>query len=179
MPNFLLGLKSSTHHLRHLSVTLIHHLLDSNQIIDTTHWRKMAPSFVSSQSPYLRHLAGVTGVVPLLLGLRGFINPHFALDLLKFPLPSTATSEGLASVTMAENLLLLWAARAIFMGGIILTSWATRNTNLLGVSMILASFVAFADGYATWLQLGEGQWSHWSIIPIILPTGFGLLGLFD
>jgi len=49
----------------------------------------------------------------------------------------------------------------------------------LGSILIAGSAVAFADGAVCRVQVGKGEWNHWSYAPVLTVVGGLLLGILD
>ncbi|KAH8668658.1 hypothetical protein BX600DRAFT_460481 [Xylariales sp. PMI_506] len=54
--------------------------------------------------------------------------------------------------------------------------WSTGDQKLLGLGMVGLAGMAFGDGLVSKTQLGNGEWNHWTMVPIVGGIAAGLLG---
>lgn len=80
---------------------------------------------------------------------------------------------------MVDSLLAIYGIRDIFMGGALYAAAFTGTRKSLGWTLILASAVAYGDGYITLVANGTGQWGHWGYAPLLTGLGAVLVGVFD
>ena len=133
----------------------------------------MAPSRLS-HSPYLPVLATIFATIFLGYGINGLLRPRSALSVFEFDPPASASDQKLV-----DNLMILYAARDVFMALAIYAAayFGTRKT--LGWILIAGSGVAFVDGAVCRAQIGRGEWNHWGYAPMLTVVGTLLLGALD
>ncbi|KAM7213676.1 integral membrane protein [Rhypophila decipiens] len=133
----------------------------------------MAPSNLT----YLPHVANLIGTIFIGFGMTAILRPTDALTFFEYhALPTNASDQ-----KMVHSLLAVYGVRDIFMGlAIYMSSW-TGTRKSLGWMLILASAVAFADGYITLGTEGnvKGEWNHWGYAPVLTGLGAMLVGVFD
>ena len=133
----------------------------------------MPPSRLS-HSPYLHLLATIFATIFLAFGINGLLRPRSALAVFEFDPPTSASDRQLV-----DNLMVLYAARDVFMGLAMYAAayFGTRST--LGCILIAGSGVAFVDGAVCRAQIGRGEWNHWGYAPALTVVGGLFLGALD
>ena len=128
---------------------------------------------VLSNSPYLRITAKVIATIAMGFGINALLRPDNALTVFEWEAPTSPTAKKLV-----HNLVFLYGVRDIFMGSAIYITAHFGDRKTLGLTLIAASGVVFADGLICWNQ-GGGEWNHWSFVPMMVANGSLLLGVLD
>lgn len=123
-----------------------------------------------SQLPALRLAAVAFATIFIGFGVNAIVRPDHALTFFEFEPPADPSDHG-----MVNSLMAVYGVRDIFMGVVIYIATFSGTSKALGLTLITASAVAFADGAVCWMH-GQGQWAHWGYAPIILTVGGLLLG---
>jgi Domain of unknown function (DUF4267) len=131
-----------------------------------------APSF--SHSPSLRVVASVFATIFIGFGVNAILRPQNALEFFEFEVPASASDK-----KVVDGLMIIYGARDIFMGLAIYLTAYFGDRKLLGWILIAGSGVAFVDGAVCRVQIGKGEWNHWSYAPILTAVGSVLLGALD
>lgn len=59
---------------------------------------------------------------------------------------------------------------------LLIVLWSTGDQKLLGLGMVGLTGMAFGDGLVSKIQLGGGEWNHWTMVPIVGGIAAGLMG---
>lgn len=59
---------------------------------------------------------------------------------------------------------------------LLIVMWSTGDQKLLGLGMVGLTGMAFGDGLVSKIQLGGGEWNHWTMVPIVGGIAAGLMG---
>lgn len=73
----------------------------------------------------------------------------------------------------------LYGIRNVALGCSIFAVWWSGDSRTLGFVVLADSFVALADGFVQKSVCGEGEWRHWSFLPVGWGLAGALMGLFD
>jgi hypothetical protein len=134
----------------------------------------MASGILSPASPLLPNTAVLIAAIPGLIGIAGIFNPRLPLNAVQFPLPTSP--DGLK---MADSLMRFFAIRDMFLGASTVAVWYRGDRQLLGIMLLLGAGLAFGDGLVQKNHCGNGEWNHWSFVPVMAGLGAGLEGWFD
>ncbi|KAI9718600.1 MAG: hypothetical protein M1812_004051 [Candelaria pacifica] len=127
-----------------------------------------------SSSSSLRMTASIFALIWLGFGIKFTIDPRSALSYFEFPIPTLHSD-----AKLADNLIVLYAVRDLFMGVAVLAAAYFGDRKTLGWMLIAGGGVAFADGAVCKRQVGKGEWNHWGYGPIVAVVGSLLLGVLD
>lgn len=122
-------------------------------------------SILSPQSRVLPNIAGILGAIPILIGIKGLLQPAEVLQSVGFPASATPEAQELA-----DALTRLLSARNVTVGLIGTAVWYRGDRKMHGWTMIVLSFYPLVDGLVTRTFLGEGLARH---LPVAV-TAFGL-----
>lgn len=75
--------------------------------------------------------------------------------------------------------MLVYGIRDIYMGVAMLAAAWYGHSKIIGWLTLASGGIAAADGAICYALVGEGQWNHWSLLPVIIPLGVAFLGGFD
>lgn len=128
-----------------------------------------------SNASYLPHIANLFGTIFIAFGVNAIVRPTTALTFFEYYSPPSNATDG----AMVDSLMAIYGVRDIFMGAAIYAASFTGTKKSLGWTLILASLVAYADGYITLQAHGTGQWGHWGYAPFLTGLGCVLLGACD
>lgn len=134
----------------------------------------MASGILNSRSPILLTTAAALSPIALAAGALGFVSPRSGLELLK-----SIFGFQPASPREAENFMLFWASRDLFMGIVTVAAWYHNDARAMGYIMAAASVVCVIDGRVSQRQQGKGAWVHWGCVPVFAGLSAALLGAFD
>ncbi|CAJ2504596.1 Uu.00g119900.m01.CDS01 [Anthostomella pinea] len=123
-----------------------------------------------AQTPYYRHGALAIGVIPVLLSVNAIFRPEAALNLAAFPVPAEPSARKLT-----RSLMRFYGTRNVAIGFMSLLVWHTGDDRLLGLSLLPGVFICVVDGIMSKLQIGGGEWNHWSLAPVIIGIAGKLL----
>lgn len=127
-----------------------------------------------SQSPSLLIAATVFATIFVGFGVNAIIRPENALEFFEFKAPALDSDK-----KVVDGLMAIYGARDIFMGLAIYTVTYFGDRKSLGWILIAGSAVAFVDGAVCRIQVGKGEWNHWSYAPMLTAVGCVLLGILD
>lgn len=124
-----------------------------------------------SHSPGLRIAASSVATIFVGFGINAFLRPQHALSFFEL-VPTTPIDTALL-----DSLMVVYAARDVFMGAAIYAAAAFGDRRALGWIMVAAGAVAGVDGVVS--IPGGGEWNHWGYAPMLVALGGVLLGALD
>jgi hypothetical protein len=127
-----------------------------------------------SQSPSLRIVANVFATIFVGFGINAILRPENALEFFEFQAPASVLDK-----KVVDGLMVIYGARDIFMGLAMYSAAYFGDRKSLGWILVAASAVAFVDGAVCRVQVGKGEWNHWSYAPMLTAIGSVLLGALD
>lgn len=131
---------------------------------------------LSSTSPSLLNTATAFGIFQLTIGLTGVFQPRVMLNLWGFKDTATQSAK---EKTVSESLMRISALRNTALGLIIVAGRNFADSKTLGLVVLADVVVASGDGFVQKQITGDGEWKHWSFVPVGLGMGMLLLGYFD
>jgi len=129
---------------------------------------------MSSSLMTYANAAAAFAVFPTLVGVVGIFAPRPVLAV-AFDVEARKASQ---DQKLVDNLMRLFSARDLFLGGSCFAAWYNGDEQTLGALLILAAGVVTMDGWVQKDQVGCGAWKHWSVVPGLVGIGAGLLGWF-
>lgn len=121
-------------------------------------------------STLLPNLATLLGLIPALLGLKFLLNPRSVIAELGVPEPTSPSA-----LALTDTLTQVYATRNIVVALTLLAIRLRGDRKLLGIAMLVGSFMPLMDGLAMKMNLDEGEWKHLPLVPVMLGLGVGLL----
>lgn len=135
----------------------------------------MASGIFSPRSQVLPNTALLFGLVPTFIGVATILYPRFGLlHVFEAKLPAAPQDQKLV-----DGLMRLFGARDMYLGLTTITAWYMGQRAVMGYLLFLGCGVVTVDGIVQKQQTGNGEWKHWSFVPVMAGLGAGLVGWLD
>jgi len=105
------------------------------------------------------------GTIFVGFGINAFLRPENAVTFFNGASMPTINSD------LIHALVMIYAARDIFMGVAIYATAYYGSRRALGWTMLAGGFNAFIDGLAVKTYMGGGEWDHWGYAPVLVVLG--------
>lgn len=124
--------------------------------------------------PYFSRAYIAVSLFPAVFGLNALLRPEAALQSVQFPVPANPVDRKLS-----RSLMRIYGIRNVGVSYLLALLWSKGDTKYMGLGLISAIAMTITDGVVSKMQIGGGEWNHWSFTPAICGIVAGLLGVFD
>lgn len=123
---------------------------------------------------YFSYGALAVGLLPSVFGINALFRPESTLRAVEFPVPAEPEARKLT-----RSLMRIYGIRNVAISYAMALIWSTGNEKLTGLSLVGGLAICITDGLVSRVQIGGGEWNHWSFAPVIGGIMAGLFGVFS